>query len=151
MWPCLLLLAACVAVADVSRAAEVLISADRPLQAIAPGYFGISTDGHHESPAARADGRVVAALRALPCRLVRFPGGTESDNYLWDEHRWWDPRMYPHAMARATATCLAAADAQHPQGNDIRHLTPAVARADGAWVLDLPAWSLASAELRPTP
>ena len=103
MWHCLLLPMTCVAVADVSLAAEVVIAPDRPLQTISPRYFGISTDGHHESPAARADGRVVAALKALPCRLVRFPGGTESDNYLWNEHRWWDPRMYPHAMDMAKA------------------------------------------------
>jgi len=81
-----------------AQAAEVVISPDRPLQAIDPRYFGVSTGGHHESPAARADGRALAALRALPCRLVRFPGGTESDNYLWDAHRWWDPRMYPFRM-----------------------------------------------------
>jgi hypothetical protein len=82
---------------------SVRIGTGAPLQRIDPRYFGVSTDGHHESPWARSHYPVADLLRDLGCRMVRFPGGTESDNYLWDVHRWWDPRTYPGSMDMQSA------------------------------------------------
>ena len=105
----------------------VVIDPGKPLQRIDPRYFGVSTDGHHESPWARAHYPVADRLRALGCRMVRFPGGTESDNYLWDVHQWWDPRMYPGRMDMESAA--SSTDSWMEFCNDVGAQTFMVANA----------------------
>lgn len=50
---------------------------------IDPRFFGVNTLFWIEDDDARADGRITAALRDLPCGLMRFPGGEVADNFHW--------------------------------------------------------------------
>jgi len=59
-----------------------------------PLFFGVNTLFMIDDDAALADGRIAAQLRAMPCRLMRFPGGDVADNYHWkthtlDDSKWW--------------------------------------------------------------
>jgi hypothetical protein len=42
-----------------------------------------------------ADGVVEQHLADMPIKFLRFPGGTDSDGYLWDTHLLYDPNRWP--------------------------------------------------------
>jgi alpha-L-arabinofuranosidase len=62
---------------------------------IDPRFFGVGLMYWTEDDERLADGHIAAELKALKCRLLRFPGGTESDDYLWNTHRLADKRRWP--------------------------------------------------------
>lgn len=76
------------------KPASIHVDAARPVRRIDPRFFGVNLLYLFEDHAALADGRIEKALHDMPCRLMRFPGGAVSQNYLWktntpdDLHRW---------------------------------------------------------------
>jgi len=67
-----------------------------------PLVFGVGLMYWKESDAAMADGSIEQALEQLPANLLRFPGGTDSDGYLWDEHRLYDDARWPFVDGEQT-------------------------------------------------
>lgn len=77
------------------RTVAVKVDARLVRYEIDPLFFGVCPMLHYENDDAMADGVIEGHLRALPARFLRFPGGTESDNYLWDERRLHDGTRWP--------------------------------------------------------
>jgi hypothetical protein len=78
--------------ADKSR---VTVSANRLGPRIDPRFFGAGLMYWTENDKRMADGKIANDLKEMKCRLLRFPGGTESDGYLWNTHRLADKRRWP--------------------------------------------------------
>jgi hypothetical protein len=83
-------------------AALVTVFADQPGPAIDPRFFGAGIMYWNEDDKALANGAIATKLDAMNCRLLRFPGGTESDNYLWNTHLLADKRRWPWVDGPAT-------------------------------------------------
>lgn len=49
-----------------------------------------------EDDAALADGLIEQALKDLPCRILRFPGGTVADNYHWKTNLLHNSNLFPY-------------------------------------------------------
>jgi alpha-L-arabinofuranosidase len=73
----------------------VTVFADPLGPRIDPRFFGVGLMYWTEDDARLADGHIAAELKEMKCRLLRFPGGTESDDYLWNTHRLADKRRWP--------------------------------------------------------
>ncbi len=74
---------------------EVTVDAAAVVRPIDPRVFGVNTLFMVEDDASLADGKIAAHLKAMPCRLLRYPGGDMADNYLWKTHSLDDPRHWP--------------------------------------------------------
>ena len=57
--------------------------------------FGICLMYWSEEDNIMEEGFIEDALKNIPCGFLRFPGGTDSDGYLWDEHRLADDKRWP--------------------------------------------------------
>ena len=62
---------------------------------INPMFFGVCPMAYFDNDQALADGVIEKHLNELPCNFLRFPGGTDSDGYLWDENRLQDNTRWP--------------------------------------------------------
>jgi hypothetical protein len=62
---------------------------------IDPDFFGACLMYWSESDADMADGVVAQRLAEVPIKFLRFPGGTDSDGYLWDVHLLYDNTRWP--------------------------------------------------------
>lgn len=49
-----------------------------------------------EDDEALADGRIEKSLKELPCRILRYPGGTVADNYHWETNMLDNHFMFPY-------------------------------------------------------
>lgn len=75
--------------------ATITVHPDRPGHRIDPRFFGVNTLFWIEDDASRADGRITAALKGLPCGLMRFPGGEVADNFHWRSNTLDDTKDFP--------------------------------------------------------
>ena len=75
--------------------ADITIDPTAVVQTVNPLFFGVNSLFWITNDSARADGRISAALKAMPCRLIRFPGGEVADNYHWRTNRLDDTKAYP--------------------------------------------------------
>jgi len=73
----------------------ITVSLDAPLHEVNPLFFGSNTLFMIDDDAALADGSLARNLRAMPCTLLRFPGGDVADNYLWKSHSLDNPKWWP--------------------------------------------------------
>jgi hypothetical protein len=62
---------------------------------IDPDFFGACLMYWSETDADMADGVVAQRLAEMPIKFLRFPGGTDSDGYLWDVHLLYDNSRWP--------------------------------------------------------
>ena len=76
-------------------AVRVEVDPGERLYEIDPRFFGVCLMYWQESDEMMADGVIETSLKELPARLLRYPGGTDSDDYLWDEHRLNDKTRWP--------------------------------------------------------
>lgn len=65
-------------------------------------FFGVCPMFWKENDKDMADGLIEKYLKELPCTSLRFPGGTDSDVYLWDEHRLHDNTRWPYKEGPGT-------------------------------------------------
>jgi len=77
------------------RRCEVTVDAATVRRAIDPRFFGVNTLFMVDDDASLADGKIARHLKAMPCRLLRYPGGDMADNYLWRTHTLDDPKHWP--------------------------------------------------------
>lgn len=62
---------------------------------IDPDFFGACLMYWSETDADMADGVIEQHLADIPIKFLRFPGGTDSDGYLWNVHELHDPNRWP--------------------------------------------------------
>jgi hypothetical protein len=62
---------------------------------IEPDFFGACLMYWSEADADMANGVVAQHLSDMPIKFLRFPGGTDSDGYLWDLHLLYDNTRWP--------------------------------------------------------
>lgn len=74
---------------------SVTVSANQLGPRIDPRFFGAGLMYWTENDKRMTDGKIANDLKEMKCRLLRFPGGTESDAYLWNTHRLADKRRWP--------------------------------------------------------
>ena len=75
---------------------RVAVRPDRKGSEISPLFFGVNTLFMYDDDKALGEGKIARQLRALPCGLIRYPGGDVADNYLWQTHRLDDPKWWPN-------------------------------------------------------
>lgn len=85
-----------------STACRVTVNPERVVREIDPRFFGANTLFMVDDDRALADGKIAQHLRALPCRLLRFPGGDVADNYHWRTHTLDDPKWWPKKAGPTT-------------------------------------------------
>jgi len=81
---------------------QVSVDAAAPVRAIDPRFFGVNTLFMADDDAALADGTIARHLKAMPCRLLRYPGGDMADNYLWKTHSLDDAQHWPRIQGPQT-------------------------------------------------
>jgi len=74
---------------------NIKIYPQQKIREISPLFFGTCLMYHVEDDNAMSDGLIEKYLKEMPCTTLRFPGGTDSDGYLWDEHRLADKKRWP--------------------------------------------------------
>lgn len=62
---------------------------------IDPRFFGVNALFWIEDDASRADGKITAALKGMPCGLMRFPGGEVADNFHWRSNTLDNTKDFP--------------------------------------------------------
>ncbi|WP_309386248.1 hypothetical protein [Cerasicoccus frondis] len=62
---------------------------------ISPLVYGGNIEYWIDDDAVLSDPHFIEVVRDTPLTLLRFPGGTESDRYLWREHKLYDPTIWP--------------------------------------------------------
>ncbi len=77
--------------------AAVSVRFDRTIQAVDPRFFGVNSLFWITNDQARLDGKIAQALKQMPCRLIRFPGGEVADNFHWETNRLDDIKAFPFA------------------------------------------------------
>ncbi|MCC6354672.1 MAG: hypothetical protein IT577_12355 [Verrucomicrobiae bacterium] len=81
--------------ARAALAATVTVHPDRIGHRIDPRFFGINALFWIEDDASRSDGKITAALKGMPCGLMRFPGGEVADNFHWRSNALDDIKDFP--------------------------------------------------------
>lgn len=69
---------------------KVLYDLDRELFGVCPMFWS-------ESDKNMEDGIIEQRLKEINCRFLRFPGGTESDNFDWRTNRLVDKKRWPYS------------------------------------------------------
>ncbi|MGE4490798.1 MAG: hypothetical protein AB7E95_14750, partial [Kiritimatiellales bacterium] len=73
----------------------VRINPKRVLRTINPRVFGANIEYWLDDDAALNDEHFARLIRQTGITVLRYPGGTESDRYLWKEHRLYDKKYWP--------------------------------------------------------
>ena len=81
---------------------RVTVEPERAIGRVNPLFFGSNMLFMIDDDEALADGSIARQLRALPCRLLRFPGGDVADNYLWRTHSLDNPTWWPAKQGAQT-------------------------------------------------
>ncbi|MDQ8193020.1 hypothetical protein QEH59_01190 [Coraliomargarita sp. SDUM461004] len=63
---------------------------------INPLVYGGNIEYWIDDDAILGDPEFVELVRETPMPMLRFPGGTESDRYLWREHKLYDSTQWPY-------------------------------------------------------
>lgn len=74
---------------------RIVVDPSKVLREIDPLFFGVNTLFWIEDDASLRDGAIAKRLREMPCRLMRFPGGTAGENYHWRTGSLENHKRYP--------------------------------------------------------
>ena len=61
-----------------------------------PRYWGTNFLFWIEDDTAIADGQIASALERIPCKILRYPGGTVADNFHWETNLLDSHFMFPY-------------------------------------------------------
>lgn len=88
----------CCGTSDSAKAASdsVQIHISEKLAPVNDLFWGTNFLFWVEDDQALADGAIEKALSDLPCRMLRFPGGTVADNYHWKTNLLHNHNMFPY-------------------------------------------------------
>jgi len=88
---------ACVSTVEKLQDTHITITVDTAEieREINPLFFGACLMYWQENDADMDDGIIAERLRAMPCNLLRYPGGTDSDGYVWNTHTLHDKTRWP--------------------------------------------------------
>jgi len=84
------------------RQCRVTVDAGTVLREINPLFFGVNALFWIEDDASLRDGIIAQRLREMPCRLLRFPGGTAAENYHWRTGTLENRKRFPFKDGPAT-------------------------------------------------
>lgn len=73
----------------------ITVEPKETLYEINPELFGVCPMFWLEDDKAMEDGKIEQSLKDMKCRFLRFPGGTESDNFDWRTNELADKRRWP--------------------------------------------------------
>ena len=71
------------------------------LAEVSPLFWGTNFLFWVEDDEALADGSIEQSLRELPCRILRYPGGTVADNFHWETNMLDNPACFPFEQGEA--------------------------------------------------
>lgn len=87
---------------DHTAVCTIAVDCSKPIQKVNPLFFGVNVMFYVDDDSSCADGKIAQLLKEMPCRLIRYPGGEVSDNYLWKTHSLDDPDHYPRVQGPQT-------------------------------------------------
>lgn len=73
----------------------VVINTDKAVHKIHPDFWGTNFLFWLDDDASLADGQIVAGLKDVNMKLLRFPGGTVADNFHWKTNKLENINMFP--------------------------------------------------------
>ena len=71
------------------------------LAEVSPLFWGTNFLFWVEDDEALSDGTIENALRELPCRILRYPGGTVADNFHWETNMLDNNACFPYEEGSA--------------------------------------------------
>ncbi|MGV3538687.1 MAG: hypothetical protein ACO1OQ_02690 [Rufibacter sp.] len=81
----------------VSKQGErVMIQTQKPIHPIHPDFWGTNFLYWVDDDAALADGKIVARLKDVNMKVLRYPGGTVADNFHWQTATLDNTNMFPY-------------------------------------------------------
>lgn len=81
---------------DANEMSDIIVDFNNELSDIDPNYLGVCPMFWTESDAVMSDGKIENYLKDMNCSFLRFPGGTESDNFWWPTNDLHDYRRWPY-------------------------------------------------------
>lgn len=75
---------------------QVRIYLDDAIADISELFWGTNFLFWIEDDASLSDGKIEKAMKGLPIRLLRYPGGTVADNFHWETNRLDNRFMFPY-------------------------------------------------------
>lgn len=75
---------------------EVTIYPEVPVVPVSSMFWGTNFLFWIEDDEALADGRIENAMKSLPVRVLRYPGGTVADNFHWKTNMLDNNSMFPY-------------------------------------------------------
>ena len=75
---------------------EIVIAPDEPIAGVSDLFWGTNFLFWIEDDASLSDGKIEAAMKDLPIRLLRYPGGTVADNFHWKTNLLDNHFMFPY-------------------------------------------------------
>lgn len=87
---------------DHAAVCTIAVDCNKPIQKVNPLFFGVNVMFYVDDDSSCADGKIAQLLKEMPCRIIRYPGGEVSDNYLWKTHSLDDPDHYPRIQGPHT-------------------------------------------------
>jgi len=124
--------------------ATIVLDTGRTGPRVHPTFFGVNILFCFDDDQALRNPQLADALRALPCRFLRFPGGEMADNYHWQSHTLDNPKKWPFRQGPDTTDTdefLAFRVAVGSEANIVLNLESWVARnAVAQGVREAAAW-----------
>lgn len=77
---------------------KIDIDATKEVMTIDSDFFGVCPMFWQETDKYMADGKVEGYLKEMKCKFLRFPGGTESDNYIWQTNTLHNTNRWPNVQ-----------------------------------------------------
>jgi hypothetical protein len=73
----------------------ILVKPQNEIATVSPLFWGANFLNWIEDDAALADGKLLTALKKLPCTVLRYPGGTIADNFNWKTATLDNVNLFP--------------------------------------------------------
>ena len=75
---------------------DITVDMNDTSYSIDPAFFGVCDMFWKESDDYMSDGVIEGYLKDMDCGFLRYPGGTESDNFIWETNLLEDKRRWPY-------------------------------------------------------
>jgi hypothetical protein len=87
-----------------SQPTTITVNPQKKIAEISPMFWGTNFLYWVEDDAALKDGKILQLLKEMPCRLLRYPGGTIADNFNWETGTLENPNTFPYESGDAESS-----------------------------------------------
>lgn len=85
-----------------AKTVRITVEPTRKITAINPLFFGANILFWIDDDAALTNDKFLHGMKELGIRMLRFPGGTAAENYIWKEKRLYNINRFPYRSGPET-------------------------------------------------